>query len=75
MCCTWVSDVDECKTSKPCHVTGICTNTAGGYSCGCPADYLGAGRRNDSGCFPAIPPRSKLSNVYIGIYLSLLLPI
>ncbi|KAH6832463.1 hypothetical protein C2S53_006918 [Perilla frutescens var. hirtella] len=59
-------DIDECKRN-PCHVTGICTNTPGGYICGCPVGYHGYGQRNSSGCFPVTVPPSKLSNVSIGL--------
>ncbi|XP_042049988.1 wall-associated receptor kinase-like 1 [Salvia splendens] len=53
-------DIDECE-KNPCHVTGICTNTPGGYTCGCPAGYLGHGGKKTSGCLAVTPKLSKLS--------------
>ena len=35
------SDVDECKVSNPCKNGATCTNSVGGYSCQCPANYKG----------------------------------
>ncbi|KAI3912068.1 hypothetical protein MKW98_007595, partial [Papaver atlanticum] len=32
-------EIDECHTSKPCGISGICTNTRGSYTCYCPPSF------------------------------------
>ena len=40
-CCFMLyTDVDECETS-PCQNQGACTNTPGGFNCGCPRGLEG----------------------------------
>ncbi|XP_045778726.1 hemicentin-1-like [Maniola jurtina] len=42
------ADIDECLLdSNQCHLTQVCGNAPGGYTCSCPAGYasLGAGQR------------------------------
>nr|XP_010927441.1 wall-associated receptor kinase 2-like [Elaeis guineensis] len=41
-------DIDECKIGSPC--VSACKNTPGNYTCSCPWDKYGDGRKNGSGC-------------------------
>ena len=57
--CLFDVDVDECEF-HPCLDDGVCTNTDGGFDCGCPPGTHG----NNSipgGCVPFVSITRKLS--------------
>ncbi|KAL3824383.1 hypothetical protein ACJIZ3_020412 [Penstemon smallii] len=60
-------DIDECKSNRACHSTGICINNPGNYSCGCASGYYGNGWRDSTGCLPMPVPQNKLSKFSIGL--------
>ncbi|XP_043692974.1 wall-associated receptor kinase 2-like [Telopea speciosissima] len=61
-------DINECAYPiNPCNWT--CTNLPGSYSCSCPPDYYGDGRKDGSGCIPSPKPYPMLQ-VTLGIGLS-----
>ena len=39
----FLSDIDECKTKKPCQPNANCTNTPGSYKCNCTEGFEGDG--------------------------------
>jgi len=44
------SDTDECLLSSPCDPGATCNNSAGGFTCTCPAGYVGDGKKSGTGC-------------------------
>jgi hypothetical protein len=35
------SDIDECRTQRPCHESALCVNLLGSFSCKCPVGLIG----------------------------------
>ncbi|KAL5985064.1 hypothetical protein ACLOJK_038901 [Asimina triloba] len=64
-------DINECERPSTNDCTAKCINSEGSYSCNCPSDSYGDGRRSGSGCtkkkksFPAL-------QLIIGVSLGLL---
>ncbi|KAM7507803.1 hypothetical protein LguiA_018256 [Lonicera macranthoides] len=44
------TEINECDDPSLNDCTDICTNTAGNYTCSCPKEYHGDGRRRGLGC-------------------------
>ncbi|KAI3861090.1 hypothetical protein MKX03_021928 [Papaver bracteatum] len=45
-------DVNECEDQENNPCEGTCTNTIGGYTCECPDDTYGDGKKGGIGCLP-----------------------
>lgn len=44
------TDIDECKDESLNECKYECVNTIGNYTCNCPKDFKGDGRRGGEGC-------------------------
>ena len=69
------SDIDKCRTIKPCKNGGKCTNTARGYTCQCPVGFRGKNCEESKKMFPPFIHRSTRPSVCLLVCLSVCLSV
>jgi hypothetical protein len=44
-------DINECRNdNNDCNYPDLCNNTEGGFTCSCPPNFIGDGRKTGTGC-------------------------